>query len=51
MSDVVDSPIFDVEQLRTATDEEYALVANDPGRGFHFHTWRPLAKILGCPHK
>lgn len=38
---------LNLEQLRTAIREEYKLVADDPGRGFHFHTGRPLAKILG----
>ncbi len=36
-------------ELRAAIGEEYALVANDPGHGFHFHTGRSLAKILGYP--
>jgi SAM-dependent methyltransferase len=35
--------------LRTAIREEYALVANEPERGFHFHTGRRLAKLLGYP--
>jgi SAM-dependent methyltransferase len=26
--------------------EQYCAVATDPGRGFHFHTGRPLAAIL-----
>jgi SAM-dependent methyltransferase len=38
---------LDNEALRDAVREEYALVAHDPGRGFHFHTGRPLARILG----
>lgn len=37
----------DREQLRAAIREEYALVARDPEHGFHFHTGRPLAKLLG----
>jgi SAM-dependent methyltransferase len=37
----------DREQLRTAIREEYAQVARDPGQGFHFHTGRPLADLLG----
>jgi arsenite methyltransferase len=45
--DVERSTGLDLEQLRTAIREEYKLVADDPGRGFHFHTGRPLAKILG----
>lgn len=38
---------LDVEGLREAIREEYAMVASDPGRGFHFHTGRRLAGILG----
>ena len=39
-------PGLDIDQLREAIQEEYATVANDPTRGFHFHTGRPLAKRL-----
>jgi SAM-dependent methyltransferase len=38
---------LDVEQLRHAIQEEYSLVASDPGRDFHFHTGRRLGRILG----
>lgn len=38
---------LDVGELRAAIQEEYATVAADPGRGFHFHTGRPLARMLG----
>jgi SAM-dependent methyltransferase len=38
---------LDLGQLREAIQEEYATVAEDPGRGFHFHTGRPLARMLG----
>lgn len=38
---------LDVEQLRHAIREEYATVAAEPERGFHFHTGRPLAHLLG----
>jgi SAM-dependent methyltransferase len=37
----------DRDQLRAAIREEYALVAKDPAHGFHFHTGRPLATLLG----
>lgn len=37
---------LDVEELRRAIRHEYAVVAADPGRGFHFHTGRPLARLL-----
>jgi SAM-dependent methyltransferase len=35
------------DQLRQAIQEEYATVALDPGRGFHFHTGRRLARLVG----
>ncbi len=38
---------LDVGRLRLAIQEEYAAVARDPGRGYHFHTGRPLASMLG----
>ncbi len=37
---------LDVGTLREAIQEEYAEVANHPTKGFHFHTGRPLARIL-----
>jgi arsenite methyltransferase len=37
---------LDREHLRHAIQEEYAVVATEPERGFHFHTGRPLAKLL-----
>ena len=40
-------PGLDVERLRRAIQEEYATVATEPERGFHFHTGRPLARLLG----
>lgn len=38
---------LDVGALRREIQEEYALVATEPERGFHFHTGRPLARLLG----
>jgi arsenite methyltransferase len=38
---------LDVDVLREAIRTEYAHVAADPGQGFHFHTGRRLARILG----
>jgi arsenite methyltransferase len=38
---------LDVESLREAIRTEYSLVASEPERGFHFHTGRRLASILG----
>ena len=40
-------PNVDREGLREAIQEEYDAVACEPERGFHFHTGRPLAEILG----
>jgi arsenite methyltransferase len=39
-------PGVDVDTLREAIKEEYAEVAANPDKGFHFHTGRPLARIL-----
>src|SRR5215216_4800957 len=36
----------DVGILREAIQEEYAEVASHPQKGFHFHTGRPLARML-----
>lgn len=38
---------LDVARLRRAIQDEYAEVATDPAAGFHFHTGRPLATLLG----
>ncbi len=38
---------LDVEVLREAIRTEYGQVASDPGQGFHFHTGRRLARLLG----
>jgi arsenite methyltransferase len=47
MSDAVgEQPALDVGSLRGAIREEYAEVASDPTKGFHFHTGRPLARML-----
>jgi arsenite methyltransferase len=48
MSDsLLTEPNLDLGSLRQAIQEEYAAVARDPGRGYHFHTGRPLANMLG----
>lgn len=39
----------DTEDVRTAIRAEYGEVANSPDKGFHFHTGRKLAGILGYP--
>lgn len=38
---------LDRHELRRAISEEYTAVALDPDRGFHFHTGRTLARMLG----
>jgi len=40
-------PGLDLLSLRQAIQEEYTAVAQEPGRGYHFHTGRPLARMLG----
>ena len=40
-------PSLDLGHLRQAIQEEYTAVARDPRRGYHFHTGRPLASLLG----
>jgi arsenite methyltransferase len=39
----------DMQALRSAIQDEYAEVATRPEKGFHFHTGRPLATLLGYP--
>jgi len=50
-TDVIADPVaelgLELGELRQAISKEYEEVANDPERGFHFHTGRPLTKILG----
>src|SRR2546426_1349299 len=47
MPQPVSVPELDVELLRCEIRKEYAEVATDPQKGFHFHTGRPLAQLLG----
>lgn len=42
---------LDLESLRAAIHEEYELVAREPKHGFHFHTGRRLAGLLGYADK
>lgn len=37
----------DPDALRKAIQDEYREVAENPGKGFHFHTGRHLAQIVG----
>jgi SAM-dependent methyltransferase len=43
----VKTPVVDVARLRHAIRVEYEAVACHPTRGYHFHTGRPLARMLG----
>lgn len=47
MTQAVPVPEVDLEALRCEIQKEYADVADDPGRGYHFHTGRPHALRLG----
>src|ERR687887_1311019 len=48
MTSGVPAPIdIDLTELRQAIQAEYAEVALHPTNGFHFHTGRPLARMLG----
>lgn len=47
MSTTVPPQSLDLDSLRAAIQEEYKIVALEPQRGFHFHTGRPLARLLG----
>ena len=38
---------LDLQKLRSSIQEEYSAVAKEPERGFHFHTGRKLADMLG----
>jgi SAM-dependent methyltransferase len=41
------APNVPIDELREAIQQEYEEVARNPQQGFHFHTGRPLAGILG----
>src|SRR5882762_7422146 len=47
MTQTVETPAVDLESLRRAIQEEYAIVAQEPEHGFHFLVGRPLAHLLG----
>ena len=42
-------PDVDIDTLRSEISKEYAEVARNPTQGFHFHTGRHLANLLGYP--
>jgi arsenite methyltransferase len=46
-SNVAQKIDVDTDTLRKAIQDEYKEVAEDPNKGFHFHTGRKLTKIVG----
>ena len=51
MTETLDPPVVDLDELRASIRAEYAAVAAEPDRGFHFHTGYRLAAILGYPQE
>jgi SAM-dependent methyltransferase len=49
MTETLETPVVDIDRLRASIRAEYAAVASDPERGFHFHTGARLAALLGYP--
>jgi SAM-dependent methyltransferase len=49
MADAFATAPIDVDRLRAEVKLKYRDVATDPTKGFHFHTGRPLAKMLDYP--
>jgi SAM-dependent methyltransferase len=47
MTQTIQTPDLDLDKLRRAIQEEYALVAQQPEHGFHFLVGRPLTQVLG----
>ena len=47
MDRIIEEQSLDLDNLRQAIRDEYAAVAANPEQGFHFHTGRHLAEILG----
>ncbi len=39
----------DADVLRSQISDKYSEVAQAPEKGFHFHTGRPLARMVGYP--
>lgn len=51
MTEIIEPPAVDLGALRASIRAEYAAVAAEPDRGFHFHTGYRLAAILGYPQE
>lgn len=47
MTSTVFATTVNVNALRRQVQAKYTEVANEPEKGFHFHTGRPLAEMLG----
>lgn len=47
MTTTVRPAAVDADRLRAGISAKYAEVALEPEKGFHFHTGRPLARMLG----
>jgi arsenite methyltransferase len=47
MSSTAPRVAIDLELLRRQVQDKYLEVATEPEKGFHFHTGRPLAEMLG----
>lgn len=47
MTDPGAVPKLSLDELRGEIRKEYTSVALDPGKGYHFHTGRRLARLLG----
>jgi SAM-dependent methyltransferase len=47
MSTLQAVPKLSLEELRLEIQKEYTSVARDPNKGYHFHTGRLLARLLG----
>jgi SAM-dependent methyltransferase len=51
MSTTRAAPRLSADELRGEIKKEYTNVALDPGKGYHFHTGRRLARLLGYDEK
>ncbi len=49
MSTLQTVPKLSAQELREEVKKEYAEVARDPSKGYHFHTGRDAAGRLGYP--
>jgi arsenite methyltransferase len=51
MTSEVRPAAVDAEELRCLISDKYTEVAKTPEKGFHFHTGKPLAMMLGYPEE